>query len=265
MVDYGEVCERAARAGGHLLLNYRSRFRVREKAPRDLVTDADLASQRAIRDIVLGAFPDHDFLGEEDDPAQAGRTASRTSDGRPRWIVDPLDGTANYVHGLQGFAVSIAVEQQGKLLAGTVFDPVSGECYTARAGQGAWLNGRPLKVSECVDLDQAMVAASFSPHVTRDSVEVRRFIDVLVSCQSVRRLGSCALNLSYVAAGRLDAYWTTSVKTWDVAAGALLVEEAGGLTTNMQGGRFDLDRPEFLSAGTSQLHSRLLALLRTTG
>jgi len=265
MVEFGEVCERAARAGGHVLLNYRSRFRVREKAPRDLVTDADLASQRAIRDIVLGMFPDHDFLGEEDDPTATRSGRAVAADGRPRWIVDPLDGTANYVHGLQGFAVSIAVEQQGQLLAGTVFDPVSGECFTARVGQGAWLNGRPLAVSNCVDPGQAMVAASFSPDVTRDSVEIRRFVEILVACQSVRRLGSCALNLSYVAAGRLDAYWTTSVKTWDVAAGALLVAEAGGLTTNLDGGRLDLERPEFLSAGTAQLHADLLGILRSTG
>jgi myo-inositol-1(or 4)-monophosphatase len=262
MIEFGEICERAARAGGHVLLNYRSRFRVREKAPRDLVTDADLAAQRAIRDILLGAFPDHDFLGEEEDPSVTKRGRSVAADGRPRWIVDPLDGTANYVHGLQGFAVSIAVERQGQLLAGTVFDPLSGECFTARQGQGAWLNGRPLAVSDCKELGQAMVAASFSPDVERDSVEIRRFVDVLVACQSIRRLGSCALNLSYVAAGRLDGYWTTSVKTWDVAAGALLVAEAGGLTTNLQGGQLDLNRPEFVSASTPQLHAALLGILR---
>lgn len=261
MIDFGETCERAARAGGQILLNYRSRFRVREKAPRDLVTDADLASQRAIRDIILGAFPDHDFLGEEDDPTVGAPSKPRGADGRPRWLVDPLDGTANYVHGLQGFAVSIAVEQQGRILAGVVYDPISGECFTARAGQGAWLNGRPLRASDCQELDQAMVAASFSPDVTRDSAEIRRFVEVLVACQSVRRLGSCALNLSYVASGRIDAYWTTSVKTWDVAAGALLVEEAGAIMTDLAGGALNLARPEFLCASTPKLHADLRRLL----
>ena len=156
MVDYGEVCERAARAGGQILLNYRSRFRVREKAPRDLVTDADVASQRAIREIILGAFPDHDFLGEEEDAGAGPTIRNRVGDGRPRWLVDPLDGTANYVHGLQGFAVSIAVEQQGRILAGVVLDPISGECFAAGAGQGAWLNGRLLKASDYQELHQAM-------------------------------------------------------------------------------------------------------------
>lgn len=265
MADLSEVCERAARAGGHVLLNYRSRFRSREKAPRDLVTDADLASQRVIRDIVLGAFPDHDFLGEEDDPAVVPMATRRTAADRPRWIVDPLDGTANYVHGLPGFAVSVAVEQAGQILAGTVFDPLSGECFTARTGGGAWLNGRPLETSRCVQLDQALVAASFSTEIDRDSPEIRRFIEVLLACQSVRRLGSCALNLCYVAAGRLDAYWTSAVKTWDVAAGVLLLEEAGGVVSDLTGSPLNLERPEFLAAGTSDLHGRLLGLLQSIG
>ncbi|MEY4177859.1 MAG: hypothetical protein RLY70_1433 [Planctomycetota bacterium] len=262
MNPYLETCEAAARAGGHILLDWQHRISAREKAPRDLVTEADVASQAEIRRILLGAFPDHEFLGEEDEPTSA--------DGRPRataldafcWIVDPLDGTANYVHGLQSFAVSIALRTSGRTVAGTVFDPILKECYSATAGDGATCNRQSIRPSTCRRLDQAMVAASFSPKITRDSLEVIRFLEVLEQCQSIRRLGSCALNLCYVAAGRLDAYWTTSVKAWDAAAGILLVEEAGGIVSNLQGGPFDLDNPEFIAAATPELHAELLETLR---
>jgi myo-inositol-1(or 4)-monophosphatase len=262
MNPYLDACEEAARAGGRILLDWQHRISAREKAPRDLVTEADVASQTEIRRILLGAFPHHDFLGEEDAPS--------TPDGLPRataqdafcWIVDPLDGTANYVHGLQSFAVSIALRSSGRTVAGTVFDPILNECYSAATSAGATRNRQPIRPSRCRRLDQAMVAASFSPQVTRDSLEVTRFLEVLEQCQSVRRLGSCALNLCYVAAGRLDAYWTTSVKAWDAAAGILLVEEAGGVVTNLEGGPFDLDNPEFIAAATPELHAELMETLR---
>lgn len=265
MNAYLEACEEAARAGGQILLDWQHRISAREKAPRDLVTEADIASQKEIRRILLGTFPEHDFLGEEDEPT--------TADGRPRataldafcWIVDPLDGTANYVHGLQSFAVSIALRSSGRTVAGTVFDPILNECYSATAGAGSTRNRQPIRPSLCRRLDQAMVAASFSPNITRDSLEVTRFLDVLEQCQSIRRLGSCALNLCYVAAGRLDAYWTTSVKAWDAAAGILLVEEAGGVVSNLQGGPFDLDNPEFIAAATPELHAELLEILGSSG
>lgn len=263
MPDFLTVCEQAARAGGAILLDWQERFTAREKAPKDLVTEADLASQQAIRQIVLGAFPDHDFLGEEDAALDI-REKSGTSGGRPaeyRWIVDPLDGTANYVHKLQTFAVSIALEQNGRIIVGVVFDPISGELYHAVSGQGAFLNGARLNTSGCRQLEQAMVAFSFSPNVERASLEIRRFIEVLLATQSVRRLGSAALNLAYVAAGRLDSYWATSVKSWDVAAGVLLVREAGGILTHVSGGAFDLENPEFLASASADLQQRMLDVL----
>src|SRR5687768_15961356 len=139
MHDYLTVCESAARAGGAVLLDWIDRFAVREKGPADLVTEADLASQNTIRDLLLSTFPDHAFLGEE---------SSELPEDKPyRWIVDPLDGTTNYVHQVPQYAVSVALTHQGKLLVGTVYDPVSQECFTAAAGKGAWLNGRRLEVS----------------------------------------------------------------------------------------------------------------------
>jgi myo-inositol-1(or 4)-monophosphatase len=180
-----------------------------------------------------------------------------------RWIVDPLDGTANYVHRLQTYAVSIALQQGNHLVLGVVYDPVSEECFTAQRGEGARLNGLPLKTSECPRLDQAMIAVSFSANIERGSIEITRFIEALHSCRSVRRLGSAALNLAYLAAGRLDSYWATSVQAWDVAAGFLLVEEAGGKITALDGQPVELESPQFLATANPALHDLMLAVLHT--
>jgi myo-inositol-1(or 4)-monophosphatase len=251
-----ELCERAARAGGKILLDYQHRVVGREKGPRDLVSEADLASQRAIQSILQAEFPSYDFLGEEDDPQ-----ALRSTDSDYCWIVDPLDGTTNYLHHLQAFAVVIALECRGEVVAGVVYDPVMNECFSAEKGQGAWLNGQRLGTSRCESSESALVAASFSPLVSRDSYEIKRFVEAIHHCQGVRRLGSAALNLSYVAAGRLDAYWATSVKIWDIAAGVLLVREAGGMVSHIEGGPLDLRKPELLATSTAALNKQLVVLL----
>ena len=245
-------------------MNWKGRINAREKGPRDLVTEADLASQEAIRDVLLSAFPDHDFLGEEDLP----QSPNKQSPDNPiankpsyRWIVDPLDGTTNYVHQLQTFAVSIALEHAGEIIAGTIFDPMSNECYTAVAGHGAQLNGTQINTSDCCKLGNALVAASFSANVPRGSQEIARFVEVLHDCQALRRLGSAALNLCYVAAGRLDAYWATSVKQWDVAAGILILREAGGTISDVDGTPFKLSDPKMLGSATGHLHRELLRAL----
>jgi myo-inositol-1(or 4)-monophosphatase len=265
MPDFLAVALEAAHRGGAELLDWQSRFSPKEKGPKDLVTEADVASQTAIREVLLGAFPDHDFLGEEEaaERVAKGLPAIPTRGSDYRWIVDPLDGTANYVHRLQTYAVSIALQQRNDLVLGVVYDPVSEECFTARSGERALLNGLPLKTSGCQRLDQAMIAVSFSSNVERGSIEITRFVEALHSCRSVRRLGSAALNLAYLAAGRLDAYWATSVHAWDVAAGFLLVEEAGGKITAIDGSPVDLESPQFLATANPQLHELMLGVLRT--
>lgn len=258
------VAEQAARAGGRVLLDLLGRAQVYEKGPKDLVTEADRISQSVIRDILLGAFPDHEFIGEEDATPtwhDARDSTVEPSEAPLRWVVDPLDGTANYVHSLTGFAVSIAVEQGGEVLAGVVYDPSAEECYSAVRGGGANLNGKPVRVSGCQQLQDAMIAASFPANVERDAPEIQAFIEVLLAAQSLRRLGSAALNLSYVAAGRMDAYWATSVKPWDVAAGVLLVQEAGGVMTGVEGADFKLWYPKFVAAASPQLHAQVRELL----
>lgn len=257
MHDYITVCEQAARQGGAVLLDWQGRINPREKAPKDLVSEADLASQQTIYDTIHGAFPDHDFLGEEADEDEV---HSRESDFR--WIVDPLDGTVNYVHQLPAYSVSVALEHRGVLQVGVVYDPIADECFSAARGKGAFLNGTKISVSKCHSLSAALAAASFSAGVTRESDEISRFLNVLVECQALRRLGSAALNLAYLASGRLDAYWATSVKIWDVAAGLLLLEEAGGVTSGVDGEPFDLSRPHFAAAATRSLHTELVATLK---
>lgn len=263
MSDFLAVCEQAARAGGAALQDWVNRVTPQEKGPKDLVTEADFASQQAIREVVLSAFPEHRFLGEERDEAQerAAAPTGRLGDGDHRWIVDPLDGTLNFIRGLPSYAVSVAVERGGDLLAGVVFDPMLDECFTAAAGCGAFLNGKPIRPSRCRSLAQALVAVSFSANVPRDSVEVRRFVEILQASQSMRRSGSAALNLCYVGCARLDAYFASSLYVWDVGAGVLVAREAGATVTSIMGHSFDLRRPDLAIAATADLHAELLQAL----
>lgn len=258
MTQFRDVCEEAARAGGRILLDMRGRIHPREKAPNDLVTEADFASQEAIHRVVTAAYPDHDFVGEED-ARQTRQTEPRA--GEYCWVVDPLDGTLNYTRQLPAYAVSIALRQGKQAICGVVYDPVRDECFAAELGGGATLNGRPIATSACEQVGAALIAASLPTQIPRGSLEVARFVEVMHHAQAIRRLGAASLNLCYLAMGRLDAYWATCVKIWDVAAGQLIVTEAGGTVTRPDGGPFDLDRPQFVAASTPQLHRALLAVL----
>lgn len=254
IAEFGKLCEKAARVGGQVIREHAGRVQAREKNPADLVTDADVASQRAIRDTLLDAFPHHGFLAEENESIPPG------PDGL-RWIVDPIDGTTNFVHGIPEHAVSIGLEQHGKLLVGVVYAPVYDQCYLAAAGEGAFLNGKPLQASRTSKLSEAVVGTSFPPRTTRESAEVRRFLAVLEKCRATRRTGSSALNLCYVAAGRFDAYWSYNTKAWDIAAGALIVREAQGILTGPGGADFDVLKASFVAAATAELHQELCQLL----
>ncbi|MBI3839596.1 MAG: inositol monophosphatase [Planctomycetia bacterium] len=253
--DYLTLCQQAARAGGQALLDWMGRFGVREKGPSDLVTEADWASQEAIRAVLLTAFPQHGFISEEGD-------ANFNSAAEYCWVVDPLDGTTNYVRQLPHYSVSVALLQRGRPIVGVVLDPVHDECFTAVESQGARLNGRLIHTSQVQDLSQALVAASFSAKVEAGSTEIDQFIAALLSCQAVRRTGSAALNLCYVAAGRLDAFWAMSTKAWDVAAGVLLVLEAGGVVSRLDGGPFALDLPHPVAGATPELQKRFRILMQ---
>ena len=255
MLEFLKVCEQAARAGGAAIMDLAGRATAWEKGPSDLVTQADLASQEIVRRTVLGAFPDHVLVGEED-PKSWGQARAGY-----RWIVDPLDGTLNFVHGLPHYAVSLALQRQGEVLVGAIYDPNRDECFTAIAGQGAWLNGRPIRPSRIIELSGAMAAASFPYQLDRNSPDLLTFLEATSRCQTIRRTGSAALNLAYVAAGRIDLFWAYATKVWDVAAGMLIVREAGAVITATDGGPFVLENPHFLSAANEELRGKFQPLM----
>jgi myo-inositol-1(or 4)-monophosphatase len=256
LTDWLAAAEAAARAGGRQLRDWQGRFQTRSKGFRDLVTDADLASQDAIRKLIAGQFPDHAFLGEEQ---WAGSLP--VGSGQLQWIVDPLDGTTNYVHGYPNYAVSVALARGNAVLAGAIYDPVRDQCFAAAAGHGAWCDGARLSTSPVTEVAESLVAVSLPPHVQRDSIDLLDLIEAVHICQAVRRSGSAALNLAYVASGVLDAFWASHIHPWDVAAGALLIREAGGIVTGRYGEAFNLWEPHFLAAAGPQLHHDLLRVL----
>lgn len=250
------ACE-AARLGGKILREKMGRATVREKAPDDLVTDADLASQQAIEQLLTSRFPQFAFLGEESTPEQ--RDAAVKA-GRPIWVVDPLDGTANYVHRLPGFSVSIALVEGDEPSVGVVYDPIADVLYSAYDGQ-VTKDGKPIRASGCDEVAKAMVCCSFRPGVQRENVEVEQFLRVLERSQSLRRLGSAAMNLCYLAEGCLDAYWANSVKAWDVAAGFIIARTAGVEFISTDGSAFDMWNPKFVASGSKPLQTQMLDLL----
>ena len=256
MNNWLETCEAAARAGGRELLAWRGRFKTREKGAADLVTDADLASQAAIQAVISAQFPEHAFVGEE----QPTKATSHLND-QFVWIVDPLDGTTNYVHGYPNYAVSVALARGADLLAGVIYDPLHDECFSALAGNGAWCNGAKLRTSNTTELGDSLLGVSLPARVERQSPDLIDFIEVVQICQAVRRSGSAALNLAHVASGALDAFWATHIQPWDVAAGVLMIREAGGIVTGRDGGDFDIWNPHFASACSEELHRQLLQKL----
>jgi len=267
IADYLRTCEEAVHAGAAALREWFGRVEAEEKSRANLVTQADFAAQEAVRRVIQAAFPDHRFLAEERAPGDrsaAGPKPERSGGPSPfRWIVDPLDGTTNYVHQVPHFAVSVALEEHGRLLVGTVYDPNRDECFTAAAGRGAQLNGEKISVSGVADLGDTLAAVGFPAEVDAECPDLRVFLEVVARVQSIRRTGSAALNLCYVAAGRFDLAWSFSTNAWDAAAGALVVREAGGVVESPHGGHFDLQSGRFLAAAGRTLMDQAQALFQS--
>jgi myo-inositol-1(or 4)-monophosphatase len=248
----------ASKEAGRVLLAHFGKAAVREKARADLVTDADLAAQLAIQRILASRFPHAAFLGEESTEEEK---AAAVNSGRPIWIVDPLDGTANFVHRLPGFSVSIALVENSHVKLGVVYDPISGVTYSATDQGSAFRDGKPIGASGCEELGKALVCCSFPPGVQRSDATVEQFLRVLERCQSLRRLGSAALNLCYLSEGCLDAYWASSIKCWDVAAGCLIAQQSGVVLSGIDGSEFDLWNPRLLGSASPALHQQMLECL----
>lgn len=246
----------AALAAGRIQRQYfRGRLSIRKKGLIDLVTEADVAVEQDIRARLARHFPAHTVLGEE--------AAQSAPDGASpyRWIVDPIDGTTNFAHGLALFCVSIALEIDGRVEVGVIYEPVGEELFTAERGEGARLNGARLRVTRQPSMIDSLLVTGF-PYTADDArrEQLAVFGAFLARAQAVRRLGSAALDLSYVAAGRFDGFWEQSLNPWDVAAGALLVEEAGGQVTDFSGGPFSVFGRQIV-ASNGALHQRVLEVL----
>ena len=252
-----EVAIQVAREAGSVARMWATReqssLKVEHKGEVDLVTRADLEAERTIAGLLKEAFPEDGLLAEE---------GGGSLDAERQWIVDPIDGTTNFSHRLPHFSVSVALRVAGQLQVGVVYDPMRDELFYASRGGGAWLNGRPLRASGCRELVKALVVTGFpyDRHTAEDN-NFDRFEAMARRCQGVRRNGSAALDLAYVAAGRFDLYWEGRLNPWDLAAGVLLVEEAGGRVTRMDGGPFELEGGSLLVSGGA-LHDPALAVLR---
>jgi myo-inositol-1(or 4)-monophosphatase len=259
LAEYHEAARQAALLGAEALEGWRNRFQVREKARFDLVTDADLASQKAIFSYLQQRFPSHAFLGEEE---HAGRS-NPGPDAPPTWIVDPIDGTTNFVHDFPFYCVSIGLQIAGELVVGVVHDPSRNEMFHAARGQGAWLGERRLQVSKIARLEEALLSTGFPADVVKQVKVLKWWQHFSLRTQSLRRTGSTALNLAYIAAGRFDGYWAFDNQAWDVAGGVVIVREAGGIVTNVDGSAYDPFTPDAL-ASNGALHEEMLAEFRKT-
>ena len=239
-----------AREAGELLMTYfRGGFTVQYKGDADLVTEADRASETLIRQRIRRLWPGHDILGEEEGLVDTGSDY--------RWYVDPLDGTTNFAHGFPVFCVSMALEYKGRRVAGVVYDPTRDELFSAEQGSGAFLNGKAISVSKIATLKESLVATGFPSHKRHKNPNIYFYHQITLRTHGVRRAGSAALDLCYVACGRMEGFWEFNLNPWDTAAGVLLVEEAGGRVTSFDGSAFKIDSRETL-ATNGRIHEALM-------
>jgi myo-inositol-1(or 4)-monophosphatase len=255
MKEYAFVAREAALLAGRLLRdNLGGKRTITFKGDINLVTEMDTRAERVVVETLLRAFPDHGILAEEE--------ATRETKSPFRWIIDPLDGTTNYAHGYPCFAVSLALESDGEVIVGVVYDPMRDELFSAGKGQGAHLNGQPLSVSTVDNLIQSLLATGFPyDRGVSEKNNLNHFNELLMASQEVRRDGSAALDLCSVAAGRFDGFWELKLKPWDVAAGCLIVREAGGTVSDFRGTRSSIHDQEIV-ASNGMIHSQMLKLLQ---
>ncbi|MCC6140269.1 MAG: inositol monophosphatase [Nitrospira sp.] len=251
-----ETAIHAAKQAGTVLSHYaRTGFRVENKSAIDLVTEADHAAEQCVIDAILASFPDHAFLAEE--RGRIGQSQSPYV-----WIIDPLDGTTNFAHGFPTYCVSIGLEYKRQCVLGVVYDPTRDELFSATRGGGARINDRPIHVSQTAQLDQALFVTGFAYNIRETSNNnLDHFARFALRAQGLRRTGSAALDLCYVAAGRLDGFWEVQLNPWDMAAGVTILREAGGKVTNFGGRSHSLYEQE-LVASNAHLHDAMIAVIQ---
>lgn len=248
--------ETARDAGGLLLEKFDRGIKVSKKGDINLVTEADLASEALIIERIKSYHPKHSILAEE-----SGNAVVIGGENKWKWIIDPLDGTTNYAHGYPCFCVTIALEHEGEVVIGVTYDPTRNEMFAAERGRGASLNNKPIRVSGTEELGDALIVTGFPYDFKRREDFARHLTQFLLNSRGVRRDGSAAIDMAYVACGRFDGFWEEGLNPWDMAAGVLLIEEAGGQISNYNGSKFNLYNPPIL-ASNGLIHSQMSDILR---
>ena len=248
------IIDLSKEAGEILMEGYGKKHIVEYKGPIDLVTEIDKKSEELVVSRILSEFPGHLVIAEE-----GGLTAGKKEH---KWYIDPVDGTSNYAKGFPMFCVSIAYAYKGEIKLAAVYDPLRTECFTAERGKGAFLNGEEIHVAETYELIDSMLVTGFPYDMEKKNNNVDEFIHMIHKAQTVRRLGSAVLDQVYVACGRLDGYWEVGISAWDIAAGTLIIEEAGGVVTRMNGDPDYMSPPFDIVAANPVLHPKILAELK---
>ena len=258
------IAIKAARRAGAIINRAaldRTKLEIRAKNKNDFVTQVDKAAEAAVIDTIRLAFPDHDVLGEESG-AIDGQRGAAAGKAEYRWIIDPLDGTTNFIHGFPQYCVSIALQHRGATTHGVIYDPAKNELFTASKGGGAFLDDRRMRVTKCLNLKDALVGTGFPfKELSRLDLYMRQLKNMMQGSSGVRRAGAAALDLAYVAAGRLDAFWEMGLAPWDMAAGALMIQEAGGMVGDLSGDAGWLEKGD-IAAATPKVFTELLAALK---
>jgi myo-inositol-1(or 4)-monophosphatase len=256
------IAIKAARRAGSIINRAaldRTKLEIRAKRANDFVTQVDKSAESAVIDIIRQAYPDHDILGEESGALPGNGTTAKAE---YRWIIDPLDGTTNFIHGFPQYCVSIALEHRGAIQHGVIYDPAKNELFTASKGRGAFLDDRRIRVSKCAQLKDALVGTGFPfKEMSRVDIYFKQLREIMTTSAGVRRAGAAALDLAYVAAGRMDAFWELGLSPWDMAAGALMIQEAGGLVGDLQGDSTWLESGD-IAAAAPKVFSQLLNALK---
>ena len=248
--------ETAREAGSVLLEKFGRKIKISKKGDIDLVTEADLASEKLIIERIRSHYPKHSILAEE-----SGEAIISAGENTWKWIVDPLDGTTNFAHGYPCFCVTLALEHDGEIVVGVTFDPTRNELFAAEKGKGATLNNKPIHVSKTEKLSESLIITGFPYDFKQREDFAKHLTEFLLKSRGVRRDGSAAIDMAYVACGRFDGFWEEGLHAWDVAAGVLLIEEAGGRVSYYDDSKFSIYAPP-ICADNGLIHAEMLTILK---
>ena len=253
---YTKTALAAAEAGAEVLMRYyERRLNIEYKSEIDPVSQADRNAQKAVIKVIKDVFPQHGILAEEDGVNEIKKDFC--------WIIDPLDGTVNFVHGVPMFCVSVGLRYKDEMISGVIYSPVIKEVFAAEKGKGAYLNGKKIKVSKIKNLVRSLAVTGFPYYIREKGARViKNFTNIMMHTQGMRRLGSAALDLAYVACGRFEFFWEEGLKPWDIAAGALIVEEAGGKVTDYKGAKDFIFRDTLLASNNEIIHKKVMEILK---